>query len=328
MKERILYFDALKGFAILLVVMGHVIAWNFSDRSTLVIDSDSSDNVRRAAIVFTWIYSFHMPLFFMVSGYFSYKNHLSLGRMMWRRSISYLFPYLTTGFFMLALRGYYGYWFLLSLWQLTMISLLYSKLCESWFRKRNLTIEIILLLVLSCALEFYSKHFELSFNGIEMFKFAGYSMPFFFGYLLHKYEKMFQFFICKRMLTYYIIVFAWLFWAKMTNFQSIFSEYNYFNWIGKSMRLLPFAGSLIFFVIFHEGINPKIEALLSKLGGGKSGNLYLTPFICYTNSKDRRMVAHYSDYSDDSHYADCLCPVLLYYCHHSFTPCIFVIKAF
>ena len=52
MKERLLYIDMLKAFGIILVVMGHVFH-----------DSDS--------IVSHFIYAFHMPLFFLLSGVFS-----------------------------------------------------------------------------------------------------------------------------------------------------------------------------------------------------------------------------------------------------------------
>lgn len=54
MKERIQYIDAMRGFAILLVVIGHLIQYNFED----AFHND----------IFNIIYSFHMPLFFFISG--------------------------------------------------------------------------------------------------------------------------------------------------------------------------------------------------------------------------------------------------------------------
>lgn len=53
--NRILYLDYTRGFAILLVVIGHLIQFNFQ----------SGINNR----LFDIIYSFHMPLFFFISGY-------------------------------------------------------------------------------------------------------------------------------------------------------------------------------------------------------------------------------------------------------------------
>lgn len=46
-KERIEYIDAIKGFAIFLMVMGHVIAWNFEDYNQICIyDVNQSINVK------------------------------------------------------------------------------------------------------------------------------------------------------------------------------------------------------------------------------------------------------------------------------------------
>ena len=59
-KQRIEYFDVLKGIAIFLVVMGHVITYG-------VCQIDKS-------VVFRLIGSVHMPLFFFISGYFTVKS--------------------------------------------------------------------------------------------------------------------------------------------------------------------------------------------------------------------------------------------------------------
>lgn len=46
-KERIEYIDAIKGFAIFLMVMGHVIAWNFEEYNQICIyDVNQSINVK------------------------------------------------------------------------------------------------------------------------------------------------------------------------------------------------------------------------------------------------------------------------------------------
>ncbi len=57
-KIRIDYIDEIRGLAILLVVMGHIIQFN----------GISTNNP-----VFEFIYSFHMPLFFAISGYITQK---------------------------------------------------------------------------------------------------------------------------------------------------------------------------------------------------------------------------------------------------------------
>lgn len=60
MKQRIKYFDLMKGVAIYLVVMGHVIT--FCIRG---LDSTT---------LFKIIQEVHMPLFFFISGYLAYKD--------------------------------------------------------------------------------------------------------------------------------------------------------------------------------------------------------------------------------------------------------------
>lgn len=83
MKSRDDYIDFLKGMTILFVVMGHMIT-KFSDASSV-------------DILFNFIYSFHMPLFFFISGYteekycIKYEDHKSL--MLKRRSYSLIIPY-------------------------------------------------------------------------------------------------------------------------------------------------------------------------------------------------------------------------------------------
>lgn len=59
-KPRIAYIDHLRGIAILLVVVGHFIQYN---------TIESKDNV-----LFSIIYSFHMPLFMFISGYIALRT--------------------------------------------------------------------------------------------------------------------------------------------------------------------------------------------------------------------------------------------------------------
>ena len=76
MKERLLYIDMLKAFGIILVVMGHVFN-----------DTDS--------IVSHFIYAFHMPLFFLLSGvFFDYDKKINFSSMLKKRWKSMLKPYL------------------------------------------------------------------------------------------------------------------------------------------------------------------------------------------------------------------------------------------
>lgn len=80
-RERLQYFDILKGIAIFMVVMGHVL--------TMCVRE-----IDRAAI-FKFIGQIHMPLFFFISGWFTYKL-LPDGRLrvpdLRRRAVQLLVP--------------------------------------------------------------------------------------------------------------------------------------------------------------------------------------------------------------------------------------------
>ena len=69
--ERLVSFDLLKLFAIYLVVLGHCVQH--------LLPSHSYDEP-----MYVYIYSFHMPLFMMISGYFSYKKEKT-SVIMWGR---------------------------------------------------------------------------------------------------------------------------------------------------------------------------------------------------------------------------------------------------
>lgn len=77
-KERLEYFDIAKGIAILLVVLGHII--NFKTPLSL------------------WIYSFHMPIFFIIAGILiRYKNETKsdMKVVLKKKFLSLLVPYIS-----------------------------------------------------------------------------------------------------------------------------------------------------------------------------------------------------------------------------------------
>ena len=61
MEKRLDYIDKLRGFAIILVVLGH-----------LYLPNTKEGNLHPMAEM---IYSFHMPLFFFISGYLCEVTH-------------------------------------------------------------------------------------------------------------------------------------------------------------------------------------------------------------------------------------------------------------
>jgi len=76
-KKRIAYIDIARGLGILLVVAGH------------------NDLALVSPYLHRWIYSFHMPLFFFLSGYF-FKSGVPLGVLLKKRFNGLLKPYIFT----------------------------------------------------------------------------------------------------------------------------------------------------------------------------------------------------------------------------------------
>ena len=79
--NRIIYLDVVKFLAIWMVCIGH---------SYFLVD------MSRASILYNWIYSFHMPLFMMLCGYFSLKSYdKALVPFLKQKTIQLLLPTVT-----------------------------------------------------------------------------------------------------------------------------------------------------------------------------------------------------------------------------------------
>lgn len=83
MTERKFYLDNLKGILIILVIVGHAIQF-------LVPNYEK-------CFAFRFIYSFHMPLFFLISGYLANRGCFRQG-VIKRRAIQLLLPFVTWAF--------------------------------------------------------------------------------------------------------------------------------------------------------------------------------------------------------------------------------------
>lgn len=144
MKQRIAYIDELKGFAILMVVIGHVFYFSFR---IVVNDYNSpwSD----------FIYSFHMPLFAFLSGLFikPFTDRKALRKTLERLML----PLLVMGSLYTIWRGRsltdfacndfkFGYWYFLFLLLAYFIVTLYD-LCERNInRKQRKCMDALLML--------------------------------------------------------------------------------------------------------------------------------------------------------------------------------------
>lgn len=136
------HIDALKGIAIILMVIGHSLAWSYTDIGFLTKNiSELTTNELYASFVWKIIYSFHMPLLICVSGYLFYKNtnydSNFVKKQLNKRITRLLVPYIVTGVFVLFLKGYFGYWFLQILFLLNIIALLENYIVQLFFNNKK-----------------------------------------------------------------------------------------------------------------------------------------------------------------------------------------------
>lgn len=121
MKQRDTFLDFSKGIAIFLVVLGHVLEKSMQQKNE----------------VYEFIYLFHMPFFFMLSGYLACRTKAFDSRFYLKKIRSLLLPFFFVGISFTVLDGQYqsffcncfhnGYWFLLSLFFYLVLILLGKK---------------------------------------------------------------------------------------------------------------------------------------------------------------------------------------------------------
>lgn len=168
-KERLIYIDAVKGFAILLVVMGHVIGFCFQMNSF---------------ILYT-INLFHMPLFFFASGLLT-KDLTSLhkgqsfninSKFILAKIRALIIPFLVVGSLFLIYRdksfswfwfNQYkgGYWFLFTLFQLNIFILFFFNISKALNRRGIFWKDILFVLVIFLILKLV-RHIAIIPNSIN-----------------------------------------------------------------------------------------------------------------------------------------------------------------
>lgn len=204
MKERLQYFDMMKGLAIYMVVMGHVVA--FCVRG---IDH---------TLLFKIIACVHMPLFFFISGWFSCRTDKSTGRLkapsLSKRFLQLMVPLAvvpTLWMWFFPHSGLqspfhaslsslwtdfqkYGYWFTLCLFEISVLFLIIAPLLR---RYRNIWIESAITAaiwaMLILASEFLTTdRFGGTLGGIlGIYNVACYWPAFMFGFIASRHRETF-----------------------------------------------------------------------------------------------------------------------------------------
>ncbi|MBP5288841.1 MAG: acyltransferase family protein [Clostridia bacterium] len=186
-KKRDLTVDALRGMAMLMVVLGHTITGTVSD---------SQDS-----FLYQVIWSLQMPLFILISGYCTrFSSELTepsqLGRLLGRRTLSYLLPWVVWTF---GIKGLLlgktrlldlkwtlwhmdsGYWFLFTLWTISVIFAV-ARYMGAVLGKgrpvRSMAVKVFVYLLGMGCVAGVGLMFGMSFLGTKL---TLYYMPFFFA---------------------------------------------------------------------------------------------------------------------------------------------------
>ena len=150
-ENRNQFVDIMRGIAMLLVVLGHTM-------TGCTVDSQKS-------FLFNIIWSLQMPLFILISGYVTkYSRPISDGEGLWkyvkRRTVAYMLPWTVWSFLVRGIifgqDGFLniknllwnmdsGYWFLATIWTISMIFGIASFIAERLSKENLLKKQIVLL---------------------------------------------------------------------------------------------------------------------------------------------------------------------------------------
>jgi len=215
-KIRLDWIDRVKGVAIFLVVLGHIIIGSYGNH---VMNMEKTSPY---LIYFNMIYAFHMPLFFMISGYLyprSLMNLFDCYAQIIKRINVLIVPYVFWGLFNLYIKGSWSsYWFLWTLFEFFIFNLPYIYLRT----KNHLSVyyDLVYYSLIYVTFRILSEFDCLSElnNLLDLERFL-YNYPAFcFGILLGKNSFWSEFFLAKRQASLAFLIFILLFALQLYNY--------------------------------------------------------------------------------------------------------------
>lgn len=293
---RIEYFDLLKGIAIFLVVMGHVL--------TMCIRNIDS------AFTFKIISEIHMPLFFFISGYLTYKSSRTKSFLkpdLWKRFKQLIIPFVVVSALWIwyfphsgllspisdSLTDMYqsywkdGYWFTLCLFEIFLIyyplSILLSKIKNSAWQI-ILTIAVYAaLIILARFLSFPAENKDILGIGLL----TSFFPVFMTGLFAAKYKEKFSAIVNNSLWfvdALFIFIFCWYYTVYFWEFPMLP------DWVNLITRPLEHFGLIIIAITaiqpwskkefnFEQGNKPSIVARYFKFLGKESLAIYLIHYF-------------------------------------------------
>lgn len=212
MIERIHWIDLLKGLGIFFVILGHTIKNND---------------------LYVWIYSFHMPLFFFISGYLTEpRNSIKdYNQYIWKKCKNLLFPFfifrILLVFYWLIVEQYFRpldlgpIWFLIVLFG---VEILIAHILLKWKQ-----IKIYLVVFVGCIISFYMfKAIDTNISFLQkifgwLARFANGGLWFCLAFIIRKIERKIS---CSYQYNFIILIFAAIsiFCCKYNGDVSIYSN--------------------------------------------------------------------------------------------------------
>ena len=209
-----IWLDSLKGWLILIVVLGHAIQYCLPESH----DSNYWWNL---------IYSFHMPAFMSASGFVNYRPNQvggGISRLCERRTLQLLVPYLLwslakwtflqshtiEGLVNIALKPDGYFWFLWVLWIITIIFNVGDSISQKLKLKQELVIGSIALLLVGIMVVLNLRMFGFQFI-------AYYFMFYVFGYYCNKYRNL----LVSNKIVWLVLCMMWLVMGSFWNMHEL-----------------------------------------------------------------------------------------------------------
>lgn len=197
-KGRNQFVDIMRGMAMLLVVLGHTM-------TGCTVDSQKS-------FLYNIVWSLQIPLFILISGYVTkYSRPICDGKGLWkyvkRRTIAYMLPWAVWSFLVRGLIfgqtafwniGYLlwhmdsGYWFLATIWTISMIFGVAFYLAERFGKSNNVRKQVTFLLCYLAGMAILAEIGMVMGFSFFAIKLTLYYMPFYYvGYLYGQIDDRF-----------------------------------------------------------------------------------------------------------------------------------------
>ena len=259
MTRRLEHIDALKGLAIILVVMGHVLSSFYADPYQIY-----ATGPRSSMMLFRIIYSFHMPLFMFLSGYVTLRLHdwsiQTCAMTLWKRFRALVIPFFTVGFLRYCVfqRDMLDYWFLWILFQFILLMLIVEYVCSK-VPTYGRILSTILLLCTAGVLQYFGASLNL-YDHMPLLDMGHWSLFLFFvfGYLCAKHALISNILKNNWVYTIAIVLFAFLtFWVTIKGYHiPLWSKIN---------CILPLSAIVSLVYLFDECLDKTHEGDFYKL---------------------------------------------------------------